>query len=200
MPRFQDAFPLQALGSPFNSPLMASPGDQPPISPPSPPPSASAKSAALLASARAHRAAARNTYKLKFRQAAGTRAGARGKISKEQKLRMNRESAEAGRYADKQYCLRLEHVVQEAENQQEALAARAMNGRMHRDALAEKVLELQETIAALQGLPSPAAAAEEDVVCCTRTLLERNSHIPELRMTPTEFAEALMGPLACPAL
>lgn len=199
MPRYQDAIPA-SLASPSNSPIFARPRN-PSHRLMSIPATSASRSEALLASAEAHRRAARDEYKIMVRAQAAAAAGAhvRGKVSKQMKLQKNRESAAAARHANKEYRLRLERVVQESEVTQAKLAAAAVKGRMHRDALAEKVLALRDHVAALWG-DLPDDLQEEDNECCTKTLLESTSHIPELRMTPSEFALSLMGPVACPAL
>lgn len=151
---------------------------------------------AILAPAKARQAAARE----EFKRAARTRfpSPPAGRRSKEAKLQKNKASAHAKRHADQVYRAALEEAVTESEKRQEALARAGVERRARRDALAERVLEMRDRLAAIRG--EPLSDEEEDDACDTRKLLESTRHIPELRMTPAEFAQALMGPVACPAL
>ncbi len=104
--------------------------------------------------ASAERETARSEYK-KYVQVQNRLKGVspRNEISKDTKLRLNRESAAAARHANRVYREALEKFVQDSEIEQSMLSLEAANSRSTRDALAEQVHVLQCQLVQLRGRP-----------------------------------------------
>ena len=126
------------------------------------------------------------------------------------RLKKNQDSAAAARFAKGVYIDSLERFVEMAEGEQSMLSLEAAHTRSHRDALAKRVLQLQERLAVLRAEQGQTTCEEEDseswaVENCASTalLLQRTAtllNLTDLHSSQVEFAQNLMGVQAAPAV